>query len=162
MASIETRENLVWHFKPLSEQILVQLCKCLEIRFEPINQSIGVDLKEYLINALVIKYEKPQKLAEQINKQPLYPDENVIFDSAMTQENPYDRPLPFARLNLQFLTMNDYLYRNYILLQQESTYKIRKNIVDVVRRLSPQVKFPEFTTIFTSWARMATTIDSFK
>ncbi|CEJ03230.1 hypothetical protein RMCBS344292_17218 [Rhizopus microsporus] len=139
LASIETRENLVWHFKPLSEQILVQLCKCLEIRFEPINQSIGVDLKEYLINALVIKYEKPQKLAEQINKQPLYPDENVIFDSAMTQENPYDRPLPFARLNLQFLTMNDYLYRNYILLQQESTYKIRKNIVDVVRRLSPQV-----------------------
>jgi intron-binding protein aquarius len=40
-------------------------------------------------------------------------------------------------LNLQFLTLHDYLLRNFNLFRLESTYEIRQDIEDVVARMKP-------------------------
>lgn len=45
--------------------------------------------------------------------------------------------LALAKLNLQFLTLHDYLLRNFNLFRLESTYEIRQDIEDVVFRMKP-------------------------
>ena len=42
--------------------------------------------------------------------------------------------LALPKLNLQFLTLHDYLLRNFKLFQLESTYEIRGDIEDAVTR----------------------------
>jgi intron-binding protein aquarius len=64
---------------------------------------------------------------DKINAQPLYPNEEVIWDEELVPYEQYngDGVLPLNRLNLQFLTLHDYLIRNFYLFQMESTYEIR-------------------------------------
>ena len=45
--------------------------------------------------------------------------------------------LALPKLNLQFLTLHDYLLRNFNLFRLESTYEIRQDIEDVVSRMKP-------------------------
>lgn len=45
--------------------------------------------------------------------------------------------LALPKLNLQFLTLHDYLLRNFNLFRLESTYEIRQDIEDVVWRMKP-------------------------
>jgi len=45
--------------------------------------------------------------------------------------------LALPKLNLQFLTLHDYLLRNFNLFRLESTYEIRQDIEDVVARMKP-------------------------
>ena len=45
--------------------------------------------------------------------------------------------LALPKLNLQFLTLHDYLLRNFNLFRLESTYEIRQNIEDAVKRMRP-------------------------
>ncbi|KAG1463391.1 hypothetical protein G6F46_003377 [Rhizopus delemar] len=163
LSSIETREDLLWHFKPLSENTLVELCESLGIRNQPVGIDIDVDIKEYLINVLVTKYEKRESQIKKISNQPLYPDEKVIFDDNLTQTQNYrgDRSIALPKLDLQFLTINDYLLRNHTLFRIGSICEVRRDIEDVVKRLSPRMKFPECKTEFGGKARMATLIQSF-
>jgi intron-binding protein aquarius len=72
-----------------------------------------------------------------------------------------DAVLPLPRLNLQFLTLHDYLLRTFNLFRLESAYEIRQDIEDAVRRLAPQCTYPDRQTMFAGWSRMATTIESF-
>lgn len=45
--------------------------------------------------------------------------------------------LALPKLNLQFLTLHDYLLRNFNLFRLESTYEIRQDVEDVVTRMKP-------------------------
>ena len=71
-------------------------------------------------------------------------------------------PLALPKLNLQFLTIHDYLLRNFNLFRLETTYEIRQDLEDVVKRLAPRIAYPSSITEFTGWARMAVEIESFK
>lgn len=54
---------------------------------------------------------------------PLYPTEDVIWDTNMVPYEQYHggQPLALNKLNLQFLTLHDYLLRNFRLFRLEST-----------------------------------------
>uniref|UniRef100_A0A667YP42 RNA helicase aquarius n=1 Tax=Myripristis murdjan TaxID=586833 RepID=A0A667YP42_9TELE len=68
--------------------------------------------------------------------------------------------LALPKLNLQFLTLHDYLLRNFNLFRLESTYEIRQDIEDVVSRMKPwQSEYGG--VVFGGWARMAQTITAF-
>ncbi len=45
--------------------------------------------------------------------------------------------LALPKLHLQFLTLHDYLLRNFNLFRLESTYEIRQDIEDAVSRMKP-------------------------
>lgn len=49
--------------------------------------------------------------------------------------------LALPKLNLQFLTLHDYLLRNFNLFRLESTYEIRQDIEDIVLRMKPWLVF---------------------
>ena len=63
--------------------------------------------------------------------------------------------LALPKLNLQFLTIHDYLLRNFQLFRLESTYEIREDIANTVFRLKPRVANNKKDTVFTGWARYA-------
>ncbi|KAK4517155.1 uncharacterized protein ATC70_000486 [Mucor velutinosus] len=163
LASIETRQDLLWHLEPLSEDVLTRLCNLLNLRSAPLDITIGIDTKEFLINVLISKYQKRASQIESINNQPLYPDENTLFDDSLVSTQFYagDRSLALPKLNLQFLTLFDYLLRNFTLFKLESSYEIRQDIEDVVKRMSPRLTYPDRKTEFAGWARMAVPVQDF-
>lgn len=61
--------------------------------------------------------------------------------------------LSLPKLNLQFLTLHDYLLRNCNLFRLESTFEIRQDIEDAVSRMLPW-KDEEGGVVFGGWARM--------
>ena len=68
--------------------------------------------------------------------------------------------LPIAKLNTQFLTLYDYLLRNFELFRLESNFGIRQDLCDSLCRLQPRFN-PDGSnklemTVFTGWSRMAT------
>ena len=153
-----------WHLKPLSEAILVQLCDALSIRSSPVVITADVDTKEFLLNVLVERYEKHKSCREFINENPLYPDEHAIFNESPDGNQVYTngRVMAIPKPGSQFLTLDDYLLRHFSLLRLSSANKIRHEIEDIVKRISPCLTFPEQKTEFGGWARMAVNIDSFK
>ncbi|KAI8975029.1 P-loop containing nucleoside triphosphate hydrolase protein [Mycotypha africana] len=164
LGSIETREDLLWHLTPLSESTLSQLCDRLFLRHTPVFEVDGINFKDYMVNLLIHKYQKRISQVQQINQQPLYPDEKTLFDKHLVQTQLYsgERPLALPKLNLQFLTLYDYLWRNFTLFRLESSYEIRQDIEDVVKRLAPRLVYSERTkTEFAGWARMAVPIEDF-
>ena len=72
-------------------------------------------------------------------------------------------PLAVPKLNLQFLSINEYLSRLYRLYQLESFYGIRGDVEDVIRRLDPFFNIDGegvSGTAFKGWARYGVAIDS--
>lgn len=165
LSAIETREDLLSHFEPLDNQTIIQLCDLLSIRTKKLEDDELNEYydKDFLIEVLIGKFEKRTSQIDAINALPLYPDENALFDDAVVKTQFYsgDTPLALPKLNLQFLTIHDYLLRNFNLFRLESTYEIRQDIEDVVKRLAPRITYPSGRTEFTGWARMAIEIERF-
>ena len=70
--------------------------------------------------------------------------------------------LPIPKLNLQFLTLHDYLLRNFQLFRLETAYEIRTDVEDVVKRVQPRYNAEVSglnKTSFSGWARMGVPIE---
>lgn len=87
--------------------------------------------------------------------------ENIIWDENIVPNEYYSGEgcLSLPKLNLQFLTLHDYLLRNCNLFRLESTYEIRQDIEDAVSRMLPW-KSEDGDVMFGGWARMALPIAS--
>ena len=111
---------------------------------------------------------------EALNRLSLYPSEDLLFDPHLVPMDSThrahhastagslassDRPLALPKLNLQFLSVKDYLLRNFVLYRLESAFSIREEICDAVRRMGPRRALAPGsgapTTTFGGWARMA-------
>lgn len=164
LRAIENRESLTKHFDNLSHEQLVELCQLLYIRTIKITDPLAQHSRHMLLELLVLQFEKRHSQIEQINALPLYPDENALFEDAAVKEEMYnaDRPLALPKLNLQFLTLHDYLLRNFNLFRLESNYEIRQDIEDALTRLGPRAGAEEGTTVFSGWSRVAAPVSYFK
>ncbi|KAF9207400.1 hypothetical protein BGZ49_000487, partial [Haplosporangium sp. Z 27] len=164
LRAIEDRKSLSKHFENLSQEQLIQLCGLLNIRTAKITDPSIEHSREMLLEVLFLQFEKRHSQIEQINALPLYPDEHALFEDAAVKEEMYnaDRPLALPKLNLQFLTLHDYLLRNFNLFRLESNYEIRQDIEDAVVRLGPRPGPTEGTTAFSGWSRVAAPISFFK
>ncbi|KAJ1797642.1 hypothetical protein LPJ59_003008, partial [Coemansia sp. RSA 2399] len=146
------------------------------------------------------RYMRRATVASQVRAISLYPTELELLDRQVVETDQYSRlaysvsykdgagnecvcirypVLPVPKLNLQFLSHHDYLMRCFELFRLESTYEIRENIVDAVRRLQPRPTYDESVdatmggagsggvsdnnnnTHFDGWARMAVPMVSF-
>ncbi|KAG0259623.1 hypothetical protein BG011_002514 [Mortierella polycephala] len=164
LRAIEDRKSLSTHFENLTKEQLAQLCSYLNIRTTKITDPSVELSREMLLEVLLLQFEKRHSQIEQINALPLYPDENALFEDAAVKEEMYnaDKPLALPKLNLQFLTLHDYLLRNFNLFRLESNYEIRQDIEDAVKRLGPRPGSTEGTTVFSGWSRVAAPISYFK
>ncbi|KAF6775202.1 hypothetical protein AHF37_05714 [Paragonimus kellicotti] len=118
--------------------------------------------KDMLLRILVHRFARRQSELELINNMPLYPTEELLWDEnrVPTQYYSGEGCLALPKLGLQFLTLQDYLLRNFNLFRLESTYEIRLDMEDSVMRLKPwRGEFGQ--AVFDGWSRMALTIQSF-
>ncbi|XP_008569568.1 PREDICTED: intron-binding protein aquarius [Galeopterus variegatus] len=162
VAEVDTRESLVKFFGPLSSNTLHQVASylCL-LPTLPKNEDTTFD-KEFLLELLVSRHERRISQIQQLNQMPLYPTEKIIWDENIVPTEYYSGEgcLALPKLNLQFLTLHDYLLRNFNLFRLESTYEIRQDIEDSVSRMKPwQSEYGG--VVFGGWARMAQPIVAF-
>ncbi|XP_072313298.1 RNA helicase aquarius isoform X2 [Eucyclogobius newberryi] len=162
VAAVDTRESLKKHFGHLSHNKLHQVASYLCLLPElPEGQDTSYD-KDFLLELLVSRHERRISQIEQLNLMPLYPTEKIIWDQNIVPTEYYSGEgcLALPKLNLQFLTLHDYLLRNFNLFRLESTYEIRQDIEDVVWRMKPWAS--EYGgVVFGGWARMAQIITAF-
>ena len=65
-------------------------------------------------------------------------------------------------LNLQFLSLNDYLIRNYNLLKLETGYQIRSDLEECIKRMEPEFNQESNQLVaFKGWYRNAIMLNSF-
>ena len=162
VASIDDRENLTKHFQDLSKDVLYDIAEYLFL--VPLKASINLDdfSREFLLELLISRHEKRDSQLQELNEMPLYPTEDVIWDENIVPGEYYNGEdlLALPKLNLQFLTLHDYLLRNFKLFQLESTYEIRGDVEDIVTRLKPWTA-TDGEIVFGGWARMALPLQSF-
>uniref|UniRef100_A0A5F8HAB6 RNA helicase aquarius n=1 Tax=Monodelphis domestica TaxID=13616 RepID=A0A5F8HAB6_MONDO len=162
VAAVDTRESLLKFFGPLSSNTLHQVASylCL-LPALPEKEDTTFD-KEFLLELLVSRHERRISQIQQLNQMPLYPTEKIIWDENIVPTEYYSGEgcLALPKLNLQFLTLHDYLLRNFNLFRLESTYEIRQDIEDGVSRMKPwQSEYGG--VVFGGWARMAQPIVAF-
>ncbi|PVU89006.1 hypothetical protein BB561_005611 [Smittium simulii] len=129
--------------------------------------------RNFVVNLLVKKFCIPKSQLKEVLNMPIYPNESQLFDDHIVSEELQDnsaldgflRPLVLPKLNLHFLTLYDYLLRNYTLYRLESSFQIKLDIEDVLSRMNPQLisDYAEYDmqkheVVFSGWSRMATTI----
>jgi intron-binding protein aquarius len=115
-------------------------------------------LWDLLIDHLV---PRPRHI-DDLNMMPLYPTEALLWDQnqlPLSSHYSGNDVLALPKLNLQFLSIHDYLLRNFTLFRLESAYEIRDDLTDAIKRMGPKAGLRGATT-FSGWARMALPIVS--
>ncbi|OTF73724.1 intron-binding protein aquarius-like protein [Euroglyphus maynei] len=169
VSSIDNRDKLLKYFSTINEERLIMLCHHLEIGLDN-NEQIdkicnyfhNLNRKDILIEILVDHYQRHDSQIKSLNRMPLYPSEEIIWNENLVPSKYYsgDHCLALPKLNIQFLTLHDYLLRNFHLFRLESTYEIRQDIENAVAHLKPW-KTEDDDVMFGGWSRMAIPIDSF-
>ena len=122
--------------------------------------------KSLLIEIIIWHMEKRTSQLDELNAMPLYPTEDVIWNENLVpndfhQQVITDRCLSLPKLNLQFLTLHDYLLRNFNLFRLEAAYELRQDIEDACIRLKPYFSYADQCVCFGSSSRMAQQIQNF-
>uniref|UniRef100_A0A915BBL4 Intron-binding protein aquarius n=2 Tax=Parascaris univalens TaxID=6257 RepID=A0A915BBL4_PARUN len=166
VSAVDTRKALTKMFDSMNEDDLYKFAEYLHlVEGRESRPESTCPSKKYLIEMITLQCERRINQLQQLNDQPLYPTEKVIWDENLVPYDQYngDGVLALNKLNLQFLTFHDYLFRNFSLFQLESTYEIRQDIEDTVFRMKPWAHETNPTeTVWGGWARMALPIHSFQ
>jgi intron-binding protein aquarius len=161
VAGVDRRDSLHKHFSALSNDVLHKIAAHLCL-IPPLQEGQRGYDSSFLLEVLIALHERRPSQLESLNNSPLYPTETILWDESLVPNEHYVGEGCFAlpKLNLQFLTLHDYLLRNFVLFQLESTYEIKEDIEDVVSRMKPWIN-PEGETNFAGWARMGQPINKF-
>ncbi|WKY11101.1 hypothetical protein Q1695_003001 [Nippostrongylus brasiliensis] len=166
VGSVDTRKALTKQFGSMKKSEIYRFAEYLHL--VPPMDSEGSMLdkftKEFLTETITLHCERRVNQLQQLNELPLYPTEQVIWDENVVPYENYsgEGVLALNKLNLQFLTLHDYLLRNFNLFQLESTYEIRQDLEDVLFRMKPWRHESRNETVWGGWARMALLLDSFQ
>uniref|UniRef100_A0A0R3RQH9 Intron-binding protein aquarius n=1 Tax=Elaeophora elaphi TaxID=1147741 RepID=A0A0R3RQH9_9BILA len=167
VTAVDTRKALVKQFSSMSESELYKFAEYLHlVPSQEFNSDVLSSYeKNYLIEMITSRCERRINQLQQLNEQPLYPTEKVIWDENLVPYDQYNGEgvLALNKLNIQFLTFHDYLLRNFNLFQMESTYEIRQDIEDTIFRLKPWAhESNPNETVWGGWARMALPLVEFQ
>ncbi|KAF2871885.1 hypothetical protein BDV95DRAFT_676824 [Massariosphaeria phaeospora] len=140
--SVGNREELGNYLQVLDDTELIELCRLVGLRTEYPQSSYLVQDRDFFTEALVSIVEKRPTFKDVIRQMSVLPTEKVLYETTFLRTESYTgtRPLAIPKLNLQYLTMGDFLWRSFILNRCESFYGIRKDMEDVAKRVQPRGK----------------------
>ncbi|SCO93535.1 P-loop containing nucleoside triphosphate hydrolase, putative [Plasmodium malariae] len=111
--------------------------------------------KLFYITLLIENLSFKKNIFEEIDKNCDYPNEKDLFENVLIDTKDdlkkkrktflYTKPL--FKLNLQYLCINDYIFRIYNLFKLQSYYDIRKNVIEYVYETNPKNKKVNENTI---------------
>lgn len=133
---------------------LPKILKSLNVRVPIYNLENPID---FLVNILSYSFPpKPKNISRDL---PLIPSDELIWDYKKIPDENINEILSLPKMNLQFLDVQDYLLRNFILFRLESAYEIRYDIEDSVKKMGPRFNADGILQGFHDWSRMATKLN---
>ncbi|KAL2271914.1 hypothetical protein VTJ83DRAFT_1285 [Remersonia thermophila] len=154
--SIDKRSGLEGLLEPLTDEELVQLTALLGLRTAyPDSGNVPVD-RRFLMKVLLSTFERRKTFQEAARDLSVLPTEETLFDAGLRRTDQYDgsRPVALPKLNLQYLSVGDFLWRSLVLYRCESFYAIGQDIEDALARLKPETNRAGVTG-FSGFSRMA-------
>jgi len=154
--SIDKRSELEPLLQALTDDELVQLSNLMNIRTSyPDAARIPVDRK-FIVEVLLTTFERRKTFQDAAQALSVLPTEETLFDISLKRTDQYDgsRPLALPKLNLQYLSVGDFLWRSFVLYRCESFYAIRQDLEDALIRLKPEVRRGGVTG-FAGFSKMA-------
>ena len=140
-ASIDKSSELEGHLEDLTDSEIVGLCQLLHFRASfPPSTKLVADRK-FLIEVLLSGHEKRKTFQETAHDLSILPTELTLFEPMLLRNDNYNgsQPLALPKLNLQYLTVGDFLWRSFVLHRCEAFYEIRKEMEDTIKRLRPKM-----------------------
>ena len=129
------------HLHAIPDAEIVELCEELGIRTRYSDKSLVVQDRPFFVETVVSYIERKPLYIDGIRKDhPILPTEHTLYDSTLLRTDDYNgsRPLAMPKLNLQYLTLGDFLWRSFVLYRSEAFYEIRKHLEDTIKRLQPR------------------------
>lgn len=160
-SSIGHRQELAAHLALLDDQELKQLCEYLDLRTSyPKGITITFN-RDFYLEVLLSLHEKKKNYQEEAAELTILPNERNLFDESLLRHENYDgsKPLGLPKLNLQYLTVGDFLWRSFILYRCETFFGIRKDLEESLKRLQPKLIYPSLQTSFEGFSKMALVIE---
>ncbi|CAK7266763.1 hypothetical protein SEPCBS119000_002196 [Sporothrix epigloea] len=154
--SIDNREELGGLLEPLSDGEMVHLAGLLHLRTTyPASCKARIG-RTFLTEVLLAMFEKRPTFQDEARALDILPTEQSLFDKSLAQTDAYDgsRPLALPKLNLQYLSVGDFLWRSLVLYRCEAFYGIRQDIEMAVQLVKPTAGSTG-ETVFTGFSRMA-------
>jgi len=155
-ATVDKRSELEGHMDSLTDAELIELCTLLQLRTSYPSSTKVVADRQFLTEVLLSVHEKRKTFQETARDLSILPTELTLFEPTLLRNDNYDgsQPLALPKLNLQYLTVGDFLWRSFILHRCESFYEIRKDVEDVIKRLRPTINRTGQTS-FEGFSKMA-------
>ncbi|KAL8774528.1 MAG: hypothetical protein Q9209_000901 [Squamulea sp. 1 TL-2023] len=156
-AAIDNRAELRAHFDPLSDEELVDLSKILGFRTRyPPSAKVQFG-RELLLEVLLSYHERPRTFRESVKDLSILPTEATLYEPTLLRNEHYDgsRSLAIPKLNLQYLSVGDFLWRSFVLNRSECFFEIRKDMEETIKRLQPQYGQLPNAVCFDGFSRMA-------
>lgn len=158
-SSFDTRSELEQHLRSLSDAEIQQLCQLLGFRTSYPSSSSIPSTRSLWQETLLQAYSKPVDSRELVRQLSVCPTESSLYDTKALRAEIYDgsEPLAVPKLNLQYLSLSDFMWRSFQLHQAESFYGVRTDMESIVRRMKP--KLGRDGTTFDGFTKMAMPID---
>ena len=162
---VEDRRQLEKYLTKMTDADLLDLCHrlCLVDRATVSEKGLDKELgRGFFLDALALRHERRPDSSD-LSGVPLYPDEASMWHSGDVPAEAYTGAVPAAlpKLNLQFLSLQDYLLRNFKLMQLESAHEIRSDIEAALPAMRPSVS-PQGAASFAGRSRMLLPATSFE
>ncbi|KAK5309031.1 hypothetical protein LTR70_010661 [Exophiala xenobiotica] len=161
LATISKPDELRPLLDVLSDLELETLCSLLDLRTSYPPSAGIVTGRNFFLQILLSTFAPIPDLHETMQQISIMPTERSLYDETLLKNEAYDNtePLALPKLNLQYLTLSDFLWRSFQLQQAEAFYEIRKDMESIVRKMKPQPSRDLGGTNFTGFSKMAIPID---
>lgn len=138
--AIDGRKELEEFLTQLTDVELEDMCLLLGFRTAyPSAANVQVN-RELLMEIMLLAHEKKKTFQETVRDLSTQPTETELYEPSLLRNETYNgsRSLAIPKLNLQYLSIGDFLWRAFILYRCEQFFEIRKYLEDTIKRLQPR------------------------
>ncbi|KAJ9405029.1 hypothetical protein DTO045G8_7202 [Paecilomyces variotii] len=155
--SIDQRTELEGHLAALEDSELSSLCSHLGFRTIYPKQAQIDPGRRLFLEILLSSFERKQSFQEYAAQLSIVPTEENLYEPSLLRNETYDgsTPLAIPKLNLQYLSLGDFLWRSFLLYRSEAFFEIRKDMEAIVKRLQPRMDRESGNVSFGGFSRMA-------
>ena len=138
--AINQRQGLEEFLIQLTDTELEEMCRLLGFRtVYPSAAQVQVN-RELLMEIMLFAHENRKTSKETVRGMSIQPTETELYEPSLLRNETYNgsRSLAIPKLNLQYLSVGDFLWRSFILYRCEQFFEIRKYLEDTIKRLQPR------------------------
>lgn len=134
---IDRREDLESLISELTDEELKELCSLLGFRTVYPAASLSQVTRGLLMEVIVSAHERRKTFQEAVRDLSTQPTELELYDPSLARNETFNgaQSLAIPKLNLQYLSVGDFLWRSFILYRCEQFFEVRRYLEDIIKRL---------------------------